>query len=329
MATPAQKTKVGAFLAFSVVLIVGGFFLISGYRTQPHTPFWIRFDESVLGLSTGSLVEYLGVPVGTVDDIFVDDMNAANVRIMVNDSRVTLREGVTAKLVLYNIAAGSMAISLEGGDGDQPALPADTYIPVESSLLSSFTGQIDLVLAEVGEVAKALNTALAGLEEGAVTQIVENVNALVLDSRDFVASTQETMDGLNNSVQRTLNEFTKLEKDARWLVEDVGAVAENANAFIKLATEKLEPLDIAKLQSDLTRIMDEMSTLAQRLNDTLAMMEDVGETVIHEAGNIEFALRESLQSATEAFDAVNDLATSLQENPSSLIRGRGNARSEE
>lgn len=312
MATPAQKIKVGAFLLMSLGLIVGGFFLFSGYKKDPHTQYWVKFNESVLGLGTGGLVEYLGVPVGAVEDIRVDEDNHANVLIMVNDTKVTLREGVMAKLVLYNIASGTMAISLEGGTSDQPKLPAEASIPVRKSLMANFTGELERVLGDIGEVSRALNAALKGMEEGAVTQIVEEVHGLVTDSREFVAATQETMEELNRSVQRAMEEYTALGKDAR--------------GFIELATEKLEPLDVARLQGDLQEIMGEMSGLTERLGEAVATIDRVGETVIYEAGNIEQSLRESLRSATEAFDSINELASTLQENPSALVWGRSNSR---
>ena len=56
MATRKQKVKVGLFLVICSLLIAGGVLLISGFKHEVRIPYWVEFDESVLGLSAGSLV---------------------------------------------------------------------------------------------------------------------------------------------------------------------------------------------------------------------------------------------------------------------------------
>ena len=141
MATRAQKAKVGIFLLVCVGVIVFGGLFVSGLRTEERHEYYIVFEESVSGLSIGSPVQYMGVPVGTVKDIKVTDTNRVEVSILVSTEKVTLREGTNATLVTYNLAAGTMAVSLAIAKNAEPGEPLQpgSIIPTQESLFASLS----------------------------------------------------------------------------------------------------------------------------------------------------------------------------------------------
>ena len=330
MATPTQKTKVGAFLALCATMLVGGVFLISGYNTEVTSSYRLEFEESILGLGQGGLVEYLGVPVGAVKDIYVDDQGRAQVTIEVTDSKATLREGISASLRIYSIATGTMAIELQGGGRDAPKLPENSRIPVTKSLITNFTTlaenflkQFESVLRDIGEISKSLKLAMAGMEEGAIAKIVEDAGTLVTNSNEMIVSGKDTIEGMDNSLQQAMGEYTKLGKDLRRMTEDVGRVVSKVEGFVDTATAKLEPLDIAQIQADLERSLKNIADFTERLDGTMDMVGRVGDSVMNQTDNLENSIRNSLLSLTEAVDGVTDLVEQLKENPASIIRGRG------
>lgn len=330
MATKAQKTKVGLFLAACAVAMAGGLLLIRGVSTAAATGYWVEFDDSILGLTTGSMVEYLGVPVGSVSDIYVDDEGIARVHISVENEKVTLREGVVATLVWFSPVAGTMAIELHGGEEGAPLLSPETVIPVEKSLITSFTNSLENLLFQVEgmmddaqRIIRSVRIATEGMNEGAISRVVDEVGALVRRSSEFVDHTETTMVGLTLSAQRGINEFTQLAEEMEYLTEDVGEAVESATAFIKMAHEKLEPIDFTVIQADLQRAIANIADFTEKLDETVAFVAVVGETVIHETDNLEHSVRDSLDSLTEAVDSVNALVQALQQDPAALIRGRG------
>ena len=330
MATRTQKTKVGIFLIIGFGMIAGAIAIISGATRDPHAIYYLEFEESVLGLGVGGLVEYVGVPVGTVENIYVDEASNAQVVIRVNKDKVTLRKGVTATLAIYSLAAGTMAVHLEGGEPGAPELPEGTVIPASGSLFQSFTrllqdsvGQLDSVLESVGAAAEELASAMKGMEEGSLAGLVGEFEGLASDSRKFLAMTESTMSELNKTLQRTLNEYTQVGKDVRWLAEDIGEVAETAEALMKEISAKLEPVDLAAVQGDLERAVDQFAQLAEGLNETLAKVDAAADSMTHNVDNMEYALRETLGSAAEALDSITIAVQEIQENPTSLLRGRG------
>lgn len=97
--------------------------VLRGYYDDKGVTYAIEFEESISGLYEGGIVTYLGVPVGKVRDIFVTEANKPHVNIVIDPLKVQLFEGVEAQLVIYSFAAGTMAISLEGGHPISGNLP--------------------------------------------------------------------------------------------------------------------------------------------------------------------------------------------------------------
>jgi len=126
VATKKQKMKVGIFLIVGFAAIVFAVTYLSGVYREHGLVYWVEFEESILGLNEGGLVEYLGVPVGRVREIYVTDQKKAHVRFVIDPEKVTLQEGVQAELVIYSLAAGTMAISLRGGDPNNPVIPPNS-----------------------------------------------------------------------------------------------------------------------------------------------------------------------------------------------------------
>lgn len=314
MATRAQQTKVGIFLVISIGLIVAGILMMQGFNRNPTSTYKISFQESVLGLGVGGLVEYLGVPVGSVTNIYVSDSDTAEVEIDVRDDRVTLREGVQAQLVIVSFATGQMAISLQGGEGEP--LPSGATIPTTASAFAGVTDQIESVMVDLNAIAESLRTALAGMEEGQLTRIFEDLEAMLDEGRQFMESARGIADSLEEDIEMTVAEYTSLAKDMR-------TVAESADKFLSTATEKLEPINLEQTQADLEKAMANFAEASEKLTATLETMDTVADTVIYETDNIEYAIREGMGAMTQTLESIRELTDTLNENPSVLIRGRG------
>lgn len=315
MATRAQQFKVGIFLLVSLALVVAGIMLMQGLNRTSTSTYKISFKESVLGLGTGGLVEYLGVPVGSVSNIYVSDRDTAEVIIEVRDDRVTLRQGVTAQLVIVSFATGQMAISLQGGDGGEP-LPSGSSIPATSSALAAVPEQIELMMSDLNQIASSLRIALDGMEEGQLTRIFSELETMLAEGRQFMESARRIAESLETDIDDTVSEFTQLATDMR-------AVAESADTFLNTATEKLEPLDLARTQADVENAMANFAEASQKLSEAMDKMDIVADTMIYETDNIEHAIREGMGAMTQTLESIRALTDTLNENPSVLIRGRG------
>ncbi len=318
MATRAQKAKVGLFLVICLILMAGGLMLVSGYKHEEQIPYRIEFEESVLGLSTGGTVEYLGVPVGTVEDIFVKEGHAI-VEILVSSSKkhpVTLRDGVRAKLVLYSLATGVLVVSLSGGAPDAPILPANSEIPVTPSLVAAVSSRVEGVLENIGDIAEMINSGLEGMEEGGLTRIVDKADTLLADAREFLDELTEMFADVKEDAQAGMEEFRKLTEDLREL-------AKNADDTLHVAREKIAQLKVGDTEEKLGEVLDNMAMLTEHLNELVTTTDAVMHSALHEVDNVEYVLRETLRTATDALESIRTLAESIEEDPAQVLRGKG------
>lgn len=329
MATKAQRIKVGIFLVANVVLIVAGLALVAGYRMAEEIEYEVIFDESVLGLSEGGMVQFEGVPVGRVTDIRIGDDQQVHTRISVNVDKVKIYNGVAAKLELYSIATGTMTIALRGGDPKQG--PHDPREPIiaEESLVSSFSAQLSDLMDDVGDILKEVKVGMKGMKEGALAKTVdetlaaiEEIKQLTSDVRVLAENTNEQLTTISGDVHTGVNAFEESMKDFGEFSQEGAKLARNADETVRLLHEKIEPVDLAAAVENLeTRL----AALVDKLNEVAGTVDTAAQTVVHRGSNIEYSFTKTLDSLNQTLDSVRELSDYLRENPSAVIRGDGPA----
>ncbi len=322
MATKAQKVKVGVFILVAAGLTLAVILVSAGLYATEGVEYYILFEESVLGLNEGSLVEYLGVPVGRVSNITVTDDNRAHVTVRIDSDKVELHEGVNAQLVIYSLAAGSMAVSLEGGASDAPALSPGDQIPAKPSTLTAVSGQIEDVMDDFRSIMNSVQTGLKGMEEGDLAKVVEKVDTLLTDAGDFVKEGKNLVAQANDTVGAIREDAQKVIEEAASISEDVGTLAKEMNALVTTINTKVGQFDVAKTQDNLNRVLDNIGNLSEKLDRTVGQFDDISANVMHEADNIEYSLRTTLKEMAQTLDAARVLVQDLQRNPSAIVRGR-------
>ena len=321
MATRAQKTKVGLFVVVCAAIIVAGVLIISGYKNEVRIPYWVEFDESILGLGSGGIVEYLGVPVGTVDNIYVTDSNKPHCEILITADKVKLRQGVKAQLVMYSLATGTMCISLRGGDPNAPILPPGSQIEAEKSLVKSLSTQIEGALDNVNKISETIRSAMANMQEGDITKLLHDADDLIVRIQGFVDEASKTMTDIKGRAEAGMDDFRALAKDVRGLVKETGDT-------VRTVGNKVADLNINDTQDNLNKVLKDMSALSERLQESARTIDGMSRRALHEADNVEYNLRETLRTLNDSLQSIRDLTQYLQQDPSSLIRGKGKPRGE-
>ncbi len=316
MATRAQKAKVGLFVVICVTLVIGGLLLMRGLHTDRRVPYWIEFDESILGLPINGVVAYMGMPVGAVSNMYVTDTNKAHVDMMIAEEKVQLKSGVTGQLVLYNLAAGTMCISLEGGEPGAPELAPGSMIPSRQSLVKNVSSQLEGVLDNIKSIMETVKSGLVGLKEGDLTLVIQDADGLIARGQEFLDQANQALGDVKEQAKAGLDDFHDLSKDVKKLVKDV-------NTAVVEVTKKVERLQVAKTEENLNQVMTDISDLAKRLQQTADSVDGISRKALHEADNVEFNLRETLRTLNDSLEAVHELMVYLQQDPSALIRGKG------
>lgn len=323
MATKKVKAKVGVFLTICLAIMVTGIVYISGLYNDTGMHFWLEFEDSVLGVYEGGIVQYLGVPVGKVSDISVTPTNRAHIEITINPEKVTLHRGVEAQLVLYSLAAGTMAIELSGGEPADGPLPANSEIPARASAFAAISTKVEELMDDASSIIDKVNVGLSGMESGDLAKIVdraqnvmEEIEGLLSETRNTMGTTRELIAKVEDRIDPVLDEVVALSSELR-------STSGDASDFLKVATKKAEALDVEGIGGQVDDVLTQITQLAMQLNKSVDTLDNSSVTMLHKADNLEFTFRSTLLETTDTLLALESLVKQLKENPSSLLRGKG------
>ncbi|MFM1920340.1 MAG: hypothetical protein RLZZ303_1974 [Candidatus Hydrogenedentota bacterium] len=323
MATRSQKTKVGIFTVCCLSLMAGSLYLVSGYYQDQGTRYWMQFDDSILGLYEGAMVEYLGVPVGKVRAIRVlPNSSRPYVEISVDSTKLELYKGVEAQLVLYSFAAGTMAISLTGGEPEQGRLLENSQIPTQPSAITAISSQVQDVMGGVTDILEQIEVGLEGMESGDLTELVNKVNGLLDDGKVFLADTRELVDETTGTIEDVRGDLKRVVDSAVEVLDELKPTVKNVNELVVTAQAKVEVLDMDAASAQITRVLENVADLTEKLNTTMSEVDNLTANALHEADNVEHSLRMALNDMSEALYTMRVFVEQLQANPASLIRGK-------
>ena len=220
METKANYVLIGAFtLLVSVLLLLFALWAAKYSSEKSWQPYVVVFTEPVTGLSEGSLVQYNGIAVGTVQTLRLSPKDprrvVATLRVQAD---APVKTDTRAKMSMSGIT-GSPFIQLTGGSPGAPLLAdADRrevpVIQTEASALQNIAdtanrlvARLDQVLSEEN-VARVANT-LENIEAmtGAVADQREDLRAMIVSARRSSEQLEATMAKANGVVSDVDREF--------------------------------------------------------------------------------------------------------------------------
>ena len=320
----ANKYKLGIFVITGVALLVVVLFMLGlseAFKEKIH--FVTNFKESVQGLDIGSSVKFRGVTIGKVTRITImPKNNLIRVDMQAKPSSIQSSEpgddpidffknlneeverGLRCRLELTGIT-GMKYVEL---DYMAPNKKHDTnaknhnqitsnesnlsfispkehilFIPSTPSLLAGLRTSLSVALARIA------NIDFAKMSKDISETLSEAKKLLSNDKINGVIEKMDTtfanISKLTGNLNKSLSEaqIQKISKDIREALKNIKKLTENANKQLKTAKLSATTEAIRDLKS-------ELSVTTSKLNNTL--------------------------------DAVTELATSIDDDPSSIIRGK-------
>jgi len=185
----AQFVLVAIFLLLSVASVVGFIRWITPDEGDSVERRMVQFDSSVSGLSVGSVVRYLGVPVGRVLDIALNRERAGRVNVEIGlDQPLPDSDMLVALLEPQGITGLSL---VELRDRNPASMTTDVkpgVIPGQASILSTISNSA-AQLSEQAELALTRLNALLNEEN------VANFEDTIRQLRDFTGNLAQASDG--------------------------------------------------------------------------------------------------------------------------------------
>jgi phospholipid/cholesterol/gamma-HCH transport system substrate-binding protein len=299
MEREANYAAVGAFVL--LIIAMAGLFVYWYTGSREHrdfTRYEVYFDGSVSGLTRGAPVRYLGVNVGRVVSMFIDQRNASRVQVIVDiDSTTPVSDQSVAELSQQGVT-GVLFIDLLRSAGNKPlqeAVPSERY-PVIRSSRSNF----DQLLASLPEMVGRA-TEVLGRVESLLNQ--DNINSISHAFANLDATTRTLPDTLHD-VRGLIADLHETSDEFRATAASVRGVTDATGPQLREAVGHID--DVTKQLSDVTANLDSM--IRDNRGDIRGFTRD-------SLPQVERLLGDSRAAVTE----VRELAHSLRENPSQLL----------
>ena len=304
METRAHHVLIGLFTVVAVgCALLFALWLGKSSMDREYAYYDIGFSQAVSGLSSGSSVEYSGIKVGDVTELWLepDDPRKVRARIRVYGG-TPIKEDTQARLALANIT-GSMVIQLHGGTPESPRLEGDRDDP---PLIVADPSSLNALLENGEDLMSNINNLLLS-----ANQIFseDNINRLS-DTLEHLEQATSVLSDQRGDLAQTLQQFNQLSQQANTVMGELSSLARNANGLLD-----------DQGRSVLTSAAQSMQTLDR----TTARLDQLLE-------ENQGALNNGMQGFNELGPAINELRTTLgalrrvtqrlEDNPSGFLLGR-------
>ncbi|HEU0016801.1 MAG TPA: MlaD family protein [Methyloceanibacter sp.] len=205
METKANYLMIGGFvlgvLALAFVFVFWMTNLAGGGKR-----YFIVFDGSVAGLTTGSSVGFNGIKVGEVQSMQLDPADARKVQVLISVHGDTpVRENSRASMQSLGLTGGT-GIQISAGSPDSPFLVATAENPIPVIAADRGGGQ--------------------GLFDAAPA-VMNNANALLLRLNDLVAENQESIHKTLTNVENVTTMLDQRKDDIAQTITDIQGAAQS------------------------------------------------------------------------------------------------------
>lgn len=292
MEREANYTAVGAFVLLIVTL--AGLFVYwyaGSADARDYERYEIYFEGSVSGLNRGSTVRYLGVEVGRVAAIRIDQRASDRVQVIADiDSSTPISETTLASLSLQGVT-GLLYIDLLANAPStrrMPPVSSEKY-PVIDSVRSNF----DLFLSSLPDLVGRASAVLSD----------ENIES--------ITKTLESIEQGAASLPDTMRDARQVVAELKATMADVRAAAAGAHEFMNSSGPELTAA------AERFRVLaDNLARTTGHLDKLMAdHREDLGLFMRDSLPEVERLLRDSRVAAQE----FRELSRSLKSDPSQLL----------
>ncbi len=314
MPTRAQKIRLAVFTLLGMVLFAAFILmLVSEKYLKKRDIYYIAYENvSVGGLEIGSPVKYLGITVGSIEDIRIDPQNINRIIVKIGlEPGTPIKEDTRADIVAIGIT-GLKTIELRGGSADAPLLKPGGYIQAGSSMAEEITGKAEVIAEKLEIILNNLQEFTRPENLGKVTRLVEQTNQTVQNINTILRQHREDISvtlAYSARVARRTDSLTTVMLAAAQQISEVlaGDTLKEILGNTRDFTRTLKEADLANLIVNLGKLVDQTNRL---LSDIDVNLERSSEDLIV-----------AVRSLRTMLENLNEVSRMVQEDPSVLIRG--------
>ena len=258
METKANYLMIGGFVLGVLALAFIFVFWMSNFAGGGK-PYYIVFQSSVAGLTTGSSVGFNGIKVGEVQSFALDPQDARKVQVLISVSDGTpVRENSRASIQSSGLTGGS-GVQITPGTPDSPYLVATDENPIPAiqadpgsgegvfeagaSALNNANVFISKLNALLDRNEAAINTTMTNVQQfttmlaekkedigQAITAAKDGAESFKTLSSKLEVSLGDNMDGLTRQARDSLQQFSAFMQEGRRTAVTLNRILEKLEA---------------------------------------------------------------------------------------------------
>ncbi|AJD05675.1 MlaD family protein [Campylobacter lari] len=251
MENKANYILIGIFVC--VLFFISLFFIVwyGNLKDEKSFKYYeIYMEESVAGLSVKAPVKFLGVDVGSVENISIDSSSKQlRVKILVKlDSSLAVKTDTYASLQIQGIT-GFKFIQLAGGSEEASVLKADDVYPIIKSKESFFTS-ID---KQANNLLELINVSKLKLENLLSDKNLKNIEQILQNSSELSAHLNANAPAFLENLNKTSSKLGKSSDDFSNFLNNANGQLNELNKSRMLLNENLDILRVLFL--DFTQLL--------------------------------------------------------------------------
>lgn len=312
METRANHVLIGAFTLAGLFLLLAIGLWSANYTVEDdRKQYEVIFSQPVTGLSVGSAVQYNGINMGSVRDLYLapDDPGQVIVRIRVQ-ADTPVREDTTARLTVSGLT-GVAFIQLRGGSAESPPLvagPGEEYprIVAEESALQRLIESSEDIASAASEVMLRILDFLSEDNAERVSATLDNIDSFT------TALTAEAyqIGEIINSLQQGSAHFPAVMLESRELIDGMQSALDEIDRHLITAL----PTISEDLQVSMRRLANAADSIDQVLADNEAAIAQFGIEVLAPMGP-------AVQEFRQLMRELSRLASRFERHPTRFILG--------
>ena len=314
MPTKSQKQRLGIFIGLVIILLLALLLIIGSERfLKEQDTYLVAYkDISVSGLEIGSPVKYLGLGVGTIKDIKIDQDDISRIIISIAIKEGTpIKKDAYADIELLGIT-GLKMIEIRGGSPGSDLLEPESYIQAGKSTSELITGKAEIIMEKIELLINNLNQFSRPENLNKIIDLVkianktfENFDLILRENQDelhsIIVQAKNTGARLDTLTQLLMPRDTEISQIS--LTDTLSDILSNINKV----TNSLE-------KANMERVVEELAVTLNRTNRILTMMD-------HDLERGRENLFVSLKKLRSTLEYLDEAARLVNEDPSILLRG--------
>ncbi len=314
MVSKAQKIRLGIFLTISILIFLAMIVVLSINRFFKEKDIYhIAYQNvSVTGLDVGSSVKFLGLTIGSVQNIKIDPKDISRIIVTIGVKKGTpIKKDVHADIFTVGIT-GLKMIELRGGTNESPNLQPGDFIQAGTSLTENITGKAEVIAGKIEQVLNNLLRLTTEQNQNKIFSLVDDTRKTLQNANTVLTENRGTINRSFRNLDSTFAHLSSSSKSADLALRKIDFFVQSDSFRTTLSNiaqiaDKLNKSNIYNLDKQLNLAVGQLNHLLNQLD------------IIITANRFKF--NKSVDELNQAIESLNRTARRVEANPAILLGG--------